>query len=204
MGLDRALNALSQSEAPAAKAGTARSGRSPQRSDTGFARSIDPRPRADLGRPGADLERQLIAQLGHEPAGALRRVPGAGPRRRTESAIAASGPVPGRREQGRAAARRPRRSARSATALNGSHKPGGTPAQVQLVAELVAGAPLGRRPHPPRRHPGLRRPLPRPVAGDMRSPTPCSSVLADPDPVVAHAGDQGVVAMVVLASRTSA
>ena len=87
--------------------------------------------------------------------------------------------------------------------VNGSHRPGETPAQVQLVAELSQAlrSPDDR----------TRRGATRVFAAHFRELSQETALadallerLDDPDPVVAHAGDQGVVAVVVLASRPRA
>ena len=143
MGLDVALIALSQSESPSHGLERPARARSRQR----FAPIHPVELIRDLERiwdvPGADLERQMISQLGHESplvrAAACRTLGRVG----DESAIAALARCLGDETKvvRRAAAEALRLMGNR---INGSHQPGETPAQVQLVARAVRGAALRR------------------------------------------------------------
>ena len=144
MGLDRALIALSQSENALSEAGMARSGRSRRR----FAPIRPANLIRDLERiwdvPGADLDaaddRTARPRVS---AGARGGLPDAGTGRRRIGDFARLARCLG--DESKVV----RRAAAEALRLmgnrfNGSHRPGETPAQVRLVAELSRGAALRR------------------------------------------------------------
>ena len=187
-------------KASSATAGMARSGRSPRRSAPIRPAHADPRPRANLGRArrrsrAADRSRSSAMNrpwCARPPAG---RWDGSATSRRSRAWPDAWAMRPRS-----CAGPRPRRCGSMGNRFNGSHRPGETPAQVRLVAELSRAlrSPDDR----------TRRGATRVFAAHFRE---LSQETALADPLLErlrrsrsgrrHAGDQGIVAVVVLAGR---
>ena len=192
VGFDRALIALSQSEAASARAGTARSGRSPRR----FA-PIRPASSSATWSEIWDVpgRRSRAADRSHSLATSRRWC--ARPLAGRWDASATKRRSPAWPDAWATRAKVVRRAAAEAlrlmgNRLNGSHRPGETHGPGSTGRRAVRGPPLGRRSDTPRCHAGLRRPLPRTVAGDGAGRRRCSSVCGDPDPVVAMQAIKGL------------